>query len=93
MVDVPAPSPGSGELSIDVDFAGVGLVDTLFVLVSSDWLCRSSPASRSRDEFVNSVQAWTVSGSDSRLPPCSTTLVAVPALAGMPRSRWLARGW
>ncbi|MGH3548113.1 MAG: alcohol dehydrogenase catalytic domain-containing protein [Pseudonocardiaceae bacterium] len=30
VVDGPAPSPDSGELSIDVDFAGVGFVDTLF---------------------------------------------------------------
>ncbi|MGB6162820.1 MAG: zinc-binding dehydrogenase [Pseudonocardiaceae bacterium] len=30
VVDVPAPSPDEGELSIDVDFAGVGFVDTLF---------------------------------------------------------------
>jgi NADPH:quinone reductase len=30
LVDVPAPEPGEGELSIDVEFAGVGFVDTLF---------------------------------------------------------------
>jgi NADPH2:quinone reductase len=30
VVDVPAPSPDKGELSIDVAFAGVGFVDTLF---------------------------------------------------------------
>ncbi|MGW0811239.1 quinone oxidoreductase family protein [Nonomuraea sp. NPDC002799] len=28
--EVPTPSPGAGEVSIDVDYAGVGFVDTLF---------------------------------------------------------------
>lgn len=30
VVDAPDPSPAAGELSIDVEFAGVGFVDTLF---------------------------------------------------------------
>lgn len=30
VIDVPDPRPGPGELSIDVEFAGVGFVDTLF---------------------------------------------------------------
>jgi NADPH:quinone reductase len=30
VAEVPVPSPAAGELSIDVDFAGVGFVDTLF---------------------------------------------------------------
>jgi NADPH:quinone reductase len=30
MVELPQPSPGRGELSVDVEFAGVGFVDTLF---------------------------------------------------------------
>lgn len=30
IVELPPPSPGPGELSVDVEFAGVGFVDTLF---------------------------------------------------------------
>lgn len=30
LVEVPVPRPGEGELTIDVEFAGVGFVDTLF---------------------------------------------------------------
>jgi NADPH:quinone reductase len=30
MVELPQPTPGPGELSVDVEFAGVGFVDTLF---------------------------------------------------------------
>jgi NADPH2:quinone reductase len=30
MVELPQPLPGRGELSVDVEFAGVGFVDTLF---------------------------------------------------------------
>jgi NADPH2:quinone reductase len=30
LAEVPDPRPADGELSIDVEFAGVGFVDTLF---------------------------------------------------------------